>query len=92
MNRRSIQLNSSGITTRNRRNLGHSTFDITTASFDLIDLGDFHRPLDYEDPQYYYRPRKNIVNRPVSRGGWGYHFCGDPQESIPNLWAKLNEK
>lgn len=92
MNRRSIQLNSSGITTRNRRNLGHSTFDITTASFDLIDLGDFHRPLDYEDPQYYYRPCKNIVNRPVSRGGWGYHFCGNPQEFIPNLWAKLNEK
>lgn len=71
------------------RNLQYPTFDITTANFDLIDLGDFRRPLGYEHPQYYYRPRKNIVNRPVSRGGWGYHFCGDHQESIPNMWKKL---
>ena len=73
------------------RNLGYPTFDITTANFDLIDLGDYHRPLGYEHPQYYYRPRKNIVNRPVSRGGMGWHFCGDHQQTIPNLWKKLRE-
>lgn len=73
------------------RNLKYSTFDITTANFDLLDLGDYHRPLDYENPQYYYRPRKNIVNRPVSCGGKGWHFCGDHQQTIPNLYNRLKE-
>ena len=72
------------------RNLGYPTFEITTANFDLIDLGDYRSSIGYENPQYYYRPRKNIVNRPVSRGGKGWHFCGDHQETIPNLYEKLN--
>ena len=71
------------------RNLGYPTFNITTANFDLIDLGDYRSKIGYENPQYYYRPRKNIVNRPVSRGGRGWHFCGDHQETIPNLYEKL---
>ena len=71
------------------RNLGYPTFEITTANFDLIDLGDYRSSIGYENPQYYYRPRKNIVNRPVSRGGKGWHFCGDHQETIPNLYEKL---
>ena len=74
------------------RNLGYPTYEITTANFDLIDLGDYRCKIDYENPQYYYRPRKNIVNRPVSRGGKGWHFCGDHQETIPNLYNKLMEK
>ena len=73
------------------RNLGYPTFDITTANFDLIDLGDYRSSIGYENPQYYYRPRKNIVNRPVSRGGKGWHFCGDHQETIPNLYEKLKK-
>ena len=71
------------------RNLKYPTFDITTANFDLIDLGDYRCSIGYENPQYYYRPRKNIVNRPVSCGGKGWHFCGDHQETIPNLYEKL---
>ena len=71
------------------RNQGYPTFDITTANFDLIDLGDYRCKIGYEDPQYYYRPRKNIVNRPVSRGGLGWHFCGDHQDTIPHLYEKL---
>ena len=74
------------------RNLGYPTYEITTANFDLIDLGDYRCKIGYENPQYYYRPRKNIVNRPVSRGGKGWHFCGDHQETIPNLYNKLMEK
>ena len=73
------------------RNLGYPTFDITTANFDLIDLGDYRSKIGYENPQYYYRPRKNIVNRPVSCGGKGWHFCGDHQETIPNLYEKLKK-
>ena len=71
------------------RNLGYPTFDITTANFDLIDLGDYQSPISHDDPLYYYRPRKNIVNRPVSRGGKGFHFAVDHKTSIPNLYAKL---
>ncbi|MGI6173024.1 MAG: hypothetical protein ACOYI8_03895 [Christensenellales bacterium] len=74
------------------RNLGYPTFDITTANFDLIDLGDYRTKIGYDNPQYYYRPRKNIVNRPVSRGGKGWHFCGDHQETIPSLYDRLTEK
>ena len=71
------------------RNLGYPTFDITTANFDLVKLGDSSAKLGYDDPLYYYRPRKNIVNRPVSRGGKGFHFTVDHKVSIPNLYKKL---
>ena len=74
------------------RNLGYETFKITTANFDLINLGNYKTKIGYEDPNYYYRPRKNIVNRPVSRGGLGWHFVGDHQQTIPNLYAKIMER
>ncbi|MDR0395787.1 MAG: hypothetical protein LBH66_00620 [Oscillospiraceae bacterium] len=70
------------------RNLGYPTFDVTTANFDLIDLGDYRASIGYDDPHYYYRPRKNIVNRPVSRGGMGWHFAGDHAQTLPHLYAK----
>ncbi len=73
------------------RNLGWPTFDITTANFDLIELGDYRRRIGYDDPHYYYRPRKNIVNRPVSRGGKGWHFTGDHQATIPSLYDALTK-
>ena len=73
------------------RNLGYQTFAITTANFDLIDLGDYRSKIGYDDPLYYYRPRKNIVNRPVSRGGKGWHFRGDHQQTIPTLYSLLVE-
>lgn len=71
------------------RNLKYPTFNITTANFDLIDLGDYRKNIGYDDPNYYYRPRKNIVNRPVSRGGKGWHFCGDHQTTLPSLYERL---
>ncbi|MBE3101638.1 MAG: hypothetical protein IMZ47_05130 [Firmicutes bacterium] len=71
------------------RNLGFPTYKITTANFDLIDLGDYRSKISYDDPHYYYRPRKNIVNRPTSTGGKGWHFCGDHKVTIPNLYKRL---
>ena len=68
------------------RNLGYPTFNITTANFDLINLGNYRCKIGYEDPNYYYRPRKNIVNRPTSQGGKGWHFNGDHQITIPTLY------
>ena len=73
------------------RNLGYPTYQITTANFDLIDLGNYRCKIGYDDPLYYYRPRKNIVNRPVSCGGKGWHFRGDHQETIPALYKLLVE-
>ena len=74
------------------RNLGYQTFRITTANFDLKPLGDYRCKIGYDDPNYYYRPRKNIVNRPVSCGGKGWHFVGDHKATIPNLWLGLRKK
>ncbi len=71
------------------RNLGYDTYKITTANFDLINLGDYRRKTGYEDPNYYYRPGKNIVNRPVSMGGTGWHFCVDHNISIPKMYQEL---
>ena len=72
------------------RNLGYENFHITTANFDLVNLGDYRSDIGYEDPNYYYRPRKNIVNRPTNRGGLGWHFCGDHQHTVPTLYDKLH--
>ena len=74
------------------RNLGYPSFHITTGNFDLIDLGDYRSKIGYDDPNYYYRPRKNIVNRPTSVAGQGWHFVVDHKVSIPNLYFKLKEK
>jgi hypothetical protein len=74
------------------RNLGYPTFRITTANFDLINLGDYRIKIGYDDPHYYYRPRKNIVNRPTSVAGRGWHFSVDHKISIPNLYLKLKAK
>ena len=74
------------------RNIGHPTFKITTGNFDLKPLGDYRCKIGYADPNYYYRPRKNIVNRPVSCGGKGWHFEGDHKETIANLWLGLRKK
>ncbi|TFG69620.1 MAG: SIS domain-containing protein [Anaerolineales bacterium] len=71
------------------RNLGYPTAHITTANFDLLPLGDIKRPLGYDEPLYYYRPRKNIVLRPVSLGGQGYHITGDHSVTIPTLHHRV---
>lgn len=73
------------------RNLGYPTFKITTANFDLKDLGNYRIKIGYDDPDYYYRPRKNIVNRPTQNGGQGWHFVMDHRVSIPNLLRAVIE-
>lgn len=68
------------------RNLGHTVRVFTTANFDLVPLeGDYRRPVSDTVPEYYYRPKKNIVIRPTSLGGQGYHVAGDHRETIPYL-------
>lgn len=71
------------------RNLGYDVYRFATANFDLVDLGDFRCKIGYDDPHYYYRPRKNIVNRPPMCGGIGWHFVGDHKQTIPQLYEKV---
>lgn len=71
------------------RNLRHTVKRITTANFDIVRLGNYHSKVGYEDWDYYYRPRKNIIHRPTSLGGKGYHFEGLHQQTIPAVWSKL---
>ncbi len=71
------------------RNLGNTVKVFTTANFDLIPLGDYHQPVGDDQPDYYYRPRKNIVNRPVLLGGRGYHITGDHRDTLPNLYHQI---
>ncbi len=72
------------------RNQGFSVSHFTTANFDLFPLkGDVHANVGKDNVEYYYRPRKNIVNRPVSMGGRGFHIQGNHLETIPSLHALL---
>lgn len=74
------------------RNLGHTVRVFTTANFDLIPLGDYRRPLKDDVPDYYYRPRKNIVNRPVSLGGKGFHVVGDHAVTVPHIHHYITQQ
>jgi hypothetical protein len=74
------------------RNLGNRVSTFTTANFDLVKLaGDYRRPSPSGDPQYFYRPKKNIVIRPTSMGGKGFHVAGRHRETIPALAAAVRK-
>jgi phosphoheptose isomerase len=74
------------------RNLGFKVERFTTANFDLKPLEDFRRPRKASEPDYYYRPLKNIVIRPPSMGGKGFHITGDHAVTIPNLYHVIISK
>lgn len=71
------------------RNLRYTVKSITTANFDLAPLGDYRRPIGDDQVDYYYRPRKNIINRPTSLGGKGFHVCGDHKDTLPHLARRV---
>ena len=71
------------------RNRGFMLRHITTANFDIIPLGDYKTDVGKDVYEYYYRPRKNIINRPVSLGGVGLYICGNHEVTIPTLWSAL---
>lgn len=67
------------------RNLGFKVERFTTANFDLKPIREYTRPRKKDEEEYYYRPLKNIVIRPTSLGGKGFHITGDHAVTIPNL-------
>lgn len=74
------------------RNLGNPLRKITTANFDIIPLGDYRGKVSDDHFHYYYRPRKNVINRPVSLGGTGLYIEGNHKNTIPSMYYKLEEK
>jgi hypothetical protein len=50
------------------QNLGHHVENFTTANFDMIQ---------------HYRPSQNVVKRPTSQSGRGYHIIGHHEINIP---------
>jgi hypothetical protein len=58
------------------RNLGGPLVDFTTANFDMIQ---------------HYRPRVNVIERPVLDGGEGYALTGHHEIMIPLLAATIYE-
>jgi hypothetical protein len=71
------------------RNQGYSVKGLTTADFDIIPLGDYRSDVGQDHFHYYYRPRKNVVNRPTSLGGQGYYIMGNHLDTIPKLYQLL---
>jgi len=71
------------------RNQGYKVFKITTANFDIIPLGDYKGNISKEHFHYYYRPRKNVINRPTSLGGLGLYIEGDHKKTIPTLYKLI---
>lgn len=74
------------------RNQGYPTFHITTANFDIIPLGDYRSDVGKDQYDYYYRPRKNVINRPTSQGGTGLYIYGLHEKTIPSLYHHLKDK
>ncbi|SHE62689.1 hypothetical protein SAMN02746089_00553 [Caldanaerobius fijiensis DSM 17918] len=74
------------------RNQGYDVTRFTTANFDIIPLGDYRSEVSKDHFHYYYRPRKNIVNRPTSMGGKGFYIEANHMVTIPNLYKKVIEK
>jgi phosphoheptose isomerase len=73
------------------RNLKYTVRKFTTVNFDLIPLDNYREPVNDNVPDYYYRPKKNIIIRPVSLGGRGYHIQGDFILTIPNLHKLITD-
>ncbi len=72
------------------RNQGYKVEKITTANFDIIPLGkDYRSKVGKDNFHYFYRPRKNIVNRPTSMGGRGFYIEGNHKKTIPVLYSEL---
>jgi hypothetical protein len=72
------------------RQAGRQITRITTAVFDLADLGpDPHAEPPKSDPRYYFRPYKTILVRTVADGGESFYIQGDHRATIPALHHAL---
>jgi len=65
---------------------------LTTAVFDLQDLGDaLEQEPDKSQPAYYFRPFKTILVRTVRDGGESYYVRGDHRDTLPALYGHIRD-
>jgi hypothetical protein len=75
------------------RQAGREIFHITTAVFDLADLGDdVHHEAPKTEARYYFRPFKTILVRTVADGGESFYIRGDHRATIPALRHAVIER
>lgn len=66
--------------------------NFTTLVCDLYDLpDDFRKEPSKVNPAYYFRPWKTMLVRTVAEGGESFYIQGEHSETIPALWAEINE-
>ena len=69
---------------------GHGINRITTAVFDLLELGpDYRQEASRSNPHYYFRPYKTILVRTVQDGGESFYIRADHRVSFPNLYRQV---
>lgn len=60
---------------------------------DIYELpDDVTREPDKDSSSYYFRPWKTMLVRTVSEGGESFYIKGRHSETIPGLWAAINEE
>ncbi len=64
----------------------------TTAVFDLVHLGSYHREASRADARYYFRPYKTLLVRTVQDGGESFYIQGDHRATLPNLYRLVTER
>ena len=75
------------------RQKGRQIRSITTAVFDLADLGDdVQSEPPKTDPRYYFRPLKTVLVRTVADGGESCYFRGDHRATVPALYRAVMER
>jgi hypothetical protein len=72
---------------------GKSIKHFATLVCDLHDLpDDFSKEPDKDTPAYYFRPWKTMLVRTVADGGRSFYIKGKHSDTIPALWAAINEE
>ena len=78
------------------RNVAHQKGEeirkFSTLICDLYDLpANYREESPRDNSGYYFRPWKTMLVRTVADGGEGYYVRGDHRETIPELWAEINQ-
>ncbi len=69
---------------------GRELRHLTTAVFDLADLGDdLSQEAPKTDHRYYFRPWKTVLLRTVADGGESYYIQGNLRATVPALYREL---
>lgn len=72
---------------------GESIRRLTTAVFDLPELGDqLRHEAPRNDPRYYFRPYKTVLVRTVADGGESHYVQGDHRQTIPALYDAIGRR